>query len=67
MSSTATRRTIVYIDGFNLYFGLVKQGWRKYRAASGVISATEHFRKSQFPVVVSTAPGRSVTKPPSWR
>jgi uncharacterized LabA/DUF88 family protein len=25
-----TRRTIVYIDGFNLYFGLVQQGWRKY-------------------------------------
>lgn len=27
---TPTRRTIIYIDGFNLYFGLVQQGWRKY-------------------------------------
>jgi uncharacterized LabA/DUF88 family protein len=27
---TAARRTIIYIDGFNLYFGLVQQGWRKY-------------------------------------
>src|SRR5208283_4029493 len=24
------RRVISYIDGFNLYFGLRKQGWRKY-------------------------------------
>jgi len=27
---TPTRRTIVYIDGFNLYFGLRTQGWRKF-------------------------------------
>ncbi|MCK4629129.1 MAG: NYN domain-containing protein [Sedimentisphaerales bacterium] len=24
------RRTIAYIDGFNLYFGLKSKGWRKY-------------------------------------
>lgn len=33
MSSAAVspiRRTIIYVDGFNLYFGLVNQGWRKY-------------------------------------
>lgn len=29
-SGAPERRTIVYIDGFNLYFGLVAQGWRKY-------------------------------------
>ena len=27
---SSTNRTIVYIDGFNLYFGLRAQGWRKY-------------------------------------
>jgi uncharacterized LabA/DUF88 family protein len=27
---SSTRRAIVYIDGFNLYFGLREQGWRKY-------------------------------------
>lgn len=29
-SSVEARRTIVYIDGLNLYYGLVAQGWRKY-------------------------------------
>lgn len=24
------KRVIVYIDGFNLYFGLLEKGWRKY-------------------------------------
>ncbi|MGH7453413.1 MAG: NYN domain-containing protein [bacterium] len=24
------KRVIVYIDGFNLYFGLMQKGWRKY-------------------------------------
>lgn len=24
------KRTIIYIDGFNLYFGLLEQGWKKY-------------------------------------
>lgn len=36
-------------------------------AASGIINATEEqFRKSQFPIVVDTAKGRTVTKPTSW-
>lgn len=26
----AGKRVIVYIDGFNLYFGLMEKGWRKY-------------------------------------
>lgn len=26
----ARKKVIVYIDGFNLYFGLVERGWRKY-------------------------------------
>lgn len=26
----APKRVIVYIDGFNLYFGLMQKGWRKY-------------------------------------
>ncbi|MFZ2493128.1 MAG: NYN domain-containing protein [Thermoanaerobaculia bacterium] len=31
MSSTEiARRAVVYVDGFNLYFGLVEQGWRKF-------------------------------------
>lgn len=25
-----TKRVIVYVDGFNLYFGLKSKGWRKY-------------------------------------
>lgn len=25
-----TKKVIVYIDGFNLYFGLIEKGWRKY-------------------------------------
>lgn len=25
-----TKRVLVYIDGFNLYFGLIQKGWRKY-------------------------------------
>lgn len=25
-----TQRVIVYVDGFNLYFGLCERGWRKY-------------------------------------
>jgi len=25
-----TQKTIVYIDGFNLYFGLKEKGWKKY-------------------------------------
>jgi uncharacterized LabA/DUF88 family protein len=25
-----SKKVIVYIDGFNLYFGLVERGWRKY-------------------------------------
>lgn len=29
-SETTATRTTVYIDGFNLYFGLVEQGWREY-------------------------------------
>ena len=29
MTSTP-KRAIVYIDGFNLYFGLIQRGWRKY-------------------------------------
>lgn len=29
MAQTKTR-VIVYIDGFNLYFGLISKGWRKY-------------------------------------
>lgn len=28
--TTAYKRVIVYIDGFNLYFGLLDKGWRKY-------------------------------------
>jgi hypothetical protein len=28
--SSSPRRVIVYIDGLNLYHGLVAQGWRKY-------------------------------------
>src|SRR5437660_317991 len=27
---SSMKRTIAYIDGFNLYFGLRAQGWRKY-------------------------------------
>lgn len=26
----ARQKAIVYIDGFNLYFGMVEKGWRKY-------------------------------------
>jgi uncharacterized LabA/DUF88 family protein len=26
----AIKRTIVYIDGFNLYFAMIEAGWRKY-------------------------------------
>jgi len=29
-ASTSKFRVITYIDGFNLYFGLREQGWRKY-------------------------------------
>lgn len=36
--------------------------------ATGVLVANEEsFRKSQFDNVVTTSPGRTVTKPPSWR
>lgn len=28
--SNSKKKVIVYIDGFNLYFGLVERGWRKY-------------------------------------
>jgi uncharacterized LabA/DUF88 family protein len=30
MTTVSKRRVAVYIDGFNLYFGLVARGWRKY-------------------------------------
>lgn len=29
-NSEQQKRAIVYIDGFNLYFGLMQRGWRKY-------------------------------------
>lgn len=28
--ATAQKRVIVYIDGFNLHFGLIQRGWQKY-------------------------------------
>jgi uncharacterized LabA/DUF88 family protein len=28
--ATTQKRVIVYIDGFNLYFGLIQRGWQKY-------------------------------------
>jgi uncharacterized LabA/DUF88 family protein len=54
----------------NIYvcFPPSRKSYHLEAAATGVITAhEENFRKSQFPQVVTTAPGRSVTKPPSWR
>jgi uncharacterized LabA/DUF88 family protein len=28
--TTTKKRVVVYIDGFNLYFGLIAKGWRRY-------------------------------------
>jgi uncharacterized LabA/DUF88 family protein len=55
MSSTTTRaRTIVYIDGFNLYFGLVEQGWRRYlwldlsKFATAILSGRQRLVKIKY-------------------
>ena len=54
----------------NVYvcFPPARKSYDLQTVASGIIPVIEeHFRKSQFDAVVTTSPGRSVTKPPSWR
>ena len=63
---TRAARSVIYVDGFNLYYGVLKNTAYKWLDLQRFFTPLELLRLAQLPLLLQDGSGVSIQKPKEW-